>query len=83
MAKTKKKDVHIRKFLTTPGEADSYVHVSYWGYGSIDFKLADCNRSVNIGFSQGSKESLKKALGLKAVIDQLVNTLQASMEEQG
>lgn len=81
MAKTKKKDFHTRKFLTKPGEADSYVHVSYYNYGTIDFKLADCTRSINIGFVANSKDSLKKAKILLESVQQLVTYLEDSMDK--
>lgn len=81
MAKTTKKDTHVRKFLTKPEDADSYVHVTYYSSGPVNFKLADCTRSVELSFSKNHKDSLKKAKILLESVQQLVTYLEDSMDK--
>jgi hypothetical protein len=60
-----------RTFLES--EADSYVKVSIEGTYRLDFKLADCGRTINWGFHLATKKlrkkSVKKITKIKGVVD--------------
>lgn len=74
---SRNKAIRRRWFLCPPSaDVDSYVVVSDEGpddsWRSINLKIADCNRHVNIGFSMRSGDiaaSRAKFAKLKAAID--------------
>lgn len=72
-AKRKKQAWEKRQWLEPNGDADSYIKASVFGYdGSVDLKIADCNRNISLGFSgPGNKEAIAKAKRLKDVVDGL------------
>lgn len=70
-------DKHFRRWLDPHAEVDSYVHITVNSYTNkktgktyhrADLKLADCTRSVEIGFSSGNKVSWGKLERLEAAL---------------
>jgi hypothetical protein len=75
---SRKKGVHYRAFLEPPSRAvDSYVHVDISSEGDwINLKIADCSRSVNLGFDpEKTTAMLNKIAKLRKALDLVENAV--------
>lgn len=74
----RKRRTHYRAFLEPPARSvDSYVHLDISPEGDwINLKIADCNRSVNLGFDPSyPKIALPKIAKLRKALDMVEDAI--------
>jgi len=83
-----------RKWLEPRGDADSFVRldVDVWGgsddrlqYTQYDLKIADCTRSVRLGFyiDAGDPHTKRQALAKLTILEDTLAQLRALIEVTG
>jgi hypothetical protein len=71
-----------RLFLESREHSDSYINVWVYKDGSIELKMADCNRTISWSFDKpGRPQAKRKIKAIKAVIDEMYEHLQAKKKD--